>query len=203
MTSETDEESADRGDIFNVAAEGLREHRLILCALPYSDRLAPAKPADFRAEDEIELLVGVDYPRDAGRWIDALRHFEAAGHDLCELGSRQLRYFGPYQASDPIWSRNFFDLGLRIGRSAYPLLAHREAYLAWHLFERATAVDEGETFTALHGLLDDESLWMIASQEDYLAAVAGIGQVIRPRLSRRIAISRKGLFAATAPSWWL
>jgi hypothetical protein len=152
-------------------AEGVREHHLILCALPYSDRLVPAKPADFKAEDEIELLVGVDYPRDARRWIDTLRHFEAAGHDLCELGSRQLRYFGPYQASDPIWSRNFFELGLRIGRSAYPLLGHRSAYLSWQLFERATAIDERGTLVAIHGLLDDESLWMIASQEDYLAAV--------------------------------
>jgi hypothetical protein len=172
MASETDEESADRGDIFNLATKGLREHRLILCALPYSDRLAPATPADFRAEDEIELLIGVDYPRDAQRWIDVLRHLEAAGHDLCELGSRQLRYFGPYRTSNPNSSRNFFDLGLRIGRSAYPLLAHRSAYLAWQLFERATAVDEDNTLVALHGLLDDESLWMIASHEDYLAAVA-------------------------------
>jgi hypothetical protein len=146
----TGDEREDSGDLIRLHPSGLVEDLK-------HDWLATPITELFGAITEV---ASIDLSDDA-----------AAGHDLCELGSRQLHYFGPYQASDPIWSRNFFNLGLRIGRSAYPLLAHRAAYLAWQLVQGALAVDEVETLAAIHGLLDDESLWMIDSQEDYFEAL--------------------------------
>jgi hypothetical protein len=171
MTSEADGDSADRGQIFDVLSQGLREHHLVLCGLPYGERIDPVDPATATAKNELELLLGIEWPKETLRWIDVLRHFEDAGYDLCELGGRQLPYLGRYQATDRIWSRNFLALGLRIGRSAYPLLAHRGAFLAWQLVERAAAADETKTLATLHALLEDESLWMIDSQADYFGAV--------------------------------
>lgn len=170
MTCETDEESASRAESFDAAAGDLRDERAILCALPFSDRLTETEPANLIEESEFELLLGVKFPTDATRWTDVLRRLEA-DYDLCELGSRQLPYFGAYEASDSTWARNFFQLGLRIGQSGYPLLAHRSAFLAWQLIQRATAADEPTTLTAIHGLLDSESAWMTSSQEDYFGAL--------------------------------
>lgn len=171
MTSETDQESDQLGNAFNTGVETLRRELVILCALPHNEKMLPGESPAFTAVEEMELLLGVDWPTDPPRWIDQIRHLEASGYDICELGGRQLRYFGPYHASDSLSSRTFLELGLRIGRSAYPLLAHRSAYLAWQLLEAATAVDETKTLAALHGLLHNESIWMIASQEDYFEAV--------------------------------
>jgi hypothetical protein len=170
MTSETDQESGEMGDSFDGAASDLRDERVILCALPFTDRMTEMEPVELTWENEFELLLGVKLPSDVSRWVDVLRRLEA-DYDLCELGSRQLPYFGTYEASDPIWSRNFFELGLRIGKSAYPLLAHRAAYLAWKLVQRAIAVDEIATLAAIHGLFDSESPWMISSQENYFGAI--------------------------------
>lgn len=173
MTSSNDDESTDQGRVFDLAAGDLRGHLAVLCALPFTDELVPTyNPAPLTAEEEFGLLMGLEFPQGARRWIDVLRHFEGAGYDLCELGSRQLRYFGEYRAADSIWSRNFFALGLRIGQSAFPLLAHRAAFLAWQLFGRALAADEDRTLAVLHRLFDDESLWMIGSQDDYFGALS-------------------------------
>jgi SEC-C motif len=171
MTAESDEDAADRGHIFELIADRLRENHLVLCGLPYADRVDPVDPATVTGETEFELLFGLEWPAEAQRQIDVVRHFEEAGYDLCDLGRRQLPYLGPYQATHPIWSRNFFELAHRVGQSAYPLLAHRGAFLAWDLFERALAANETETLQALHGLLDQESEWMIDSQVNYVGAI--------------------------------
>jgi hypothetical protein len=172
MTSAADDASMQSGARFTKEAAALREHRMILCALPYFDQTDEFKGVPLTAQTEIEHLVRIEYPRNAPRWIDVLRHFESTGNDLCELGLIQLRYLGPYETADQIWSRNFFDMALRVGQSAYPLLAHRSAYLAWELYERAATVDETQTLSAVRTLFDSESLWMISSQEGYTKALA-------------------------------
>jgi hypothetical protein len=169
MTSETEAESAEAGESFEAIATEIPNHLVVLCGSPYLDRVSPAVEAKY--EDEFAVLIGVEFPRHAERWTDVLRSLEADGHDLCKLGRRQLAYVGEYRATDQIWARNFFALGLRIGRSVYPLLAHRAAFLAWRLFEAALGTDEEETLAALHGLFDAETLWMVESQADYLAAL--------------------------------
>src|SRR4051794_29982101 len=61
-------------------------------------------------------------------------------------------------------------LALRIGQSAYPLLAHRAAFLTWRIAEHALDAAPYATSSLLEAFFTSESLWMIDSQQRYEAA---------------------------------
>jgi hypothetical protein len=154
QTLEADNESIDRGAIFEALSEHIDEHTLILRGLPWADQAMEADFSGMTPMDEMELLVGVRFADSAARWSDVCASLQRAGHDLCELGARQLGYLGEYHTTDPIWSRNYFELALRVGRSAYPLLAHRAAFLTGDLLERATTAEVETTVQTLRGFFE-------------------------------------------------
>ena len=170
MTAESDAESLTQGRAFEMAtANEFGDQWRLLHALPATSHVLRPQPADWHSE--FEFLVGVPFPAGNPRWIDVQMSLEDQGYDLCELGGRQLPYFGPYNATDRVWSRNFFDLALKIGRSAYPLLAHRAAYLTWQLLESASKADSAVTTATLRTFFEAESEWMIDSQQSYERAI--------------------------------
>jgi hypothetical protein len=171
MTAESDTDSSTEGRAFDMLiTTEFRDRWRLLHALPASRHVMTPQLAD--GPTEFETLIGVPFPAGIPRWTDVQTSLENQGYDLCELGGRQLPYFGTYRATDTIWSRNFFDSALRITRSDYPLLAHRAAYLAWQLLESASKADSVATTAILRTFFEAESEWMIDSQQSYEKAVA-------------------------------
>ncbi len=170
MTAESDTESSTEGRAFDMLTTNeFGDQGKLLNVLPPSSHVITPQLAD--GPTEFETLIGVPFPAGIPRWTDVQTSLEDQGYDLCELGGRQLPYFGLYRATESTWSRSFFDRALRIGRSGYPLLAHRAAYLAWQLLESASKADSVATTATLRTFFEAESEWMIDSQQSYEKAI--------------------------------
>lgn len=108
-------------------------------------------------DDEIALLLDIPKLPKGDRWFDVCRGLEARGYELWELGARRLGYLGPFRPLTRAQADDYMYHAERLGRSAYPLLAHRASQLTAGLVRRALTVDRQTVIDLVANFFENEA----------------------------------------------